>query len=154
MNRNENDKRTFCYMLWLLIIVVVIIIIISLQGCAEPEYPVLEIEPDIISYSNNLIKLQSDDIVILDNGMGHYDKWWIKEGVTFEIIIHEPEDWIRMWDDSDFTIIGDRAYTVGEGKDHLLDFAPLNPPVMMYYFQIEIIINSNSVITDYVIDSN
>lgn len=151
MNRNENDKRTFFYMVSLLIIVVVTIVLITLQGCAEPEYPVLEIEPDIISYSNNLIKLQSDDIVILDNGIGHFDKWKIKEGVTFELIVNEVDDYVRFYDTPDFTVSSDRIYTVGQGRDHVTDFTALNPPNYPYYFSMDVIINGTKNTVDYMI---
>ena len=128
--------------------------ILFLGGCSQGSAINPEDMADVIPDPMNLIKLQSDDIVILDNGHGRYDSWWIKSGVTFEIIIHEPENYTRMYNDSDFTISAGRAYTVGEGKYHLLDFTALNPNVSMYYFQIEVIINGISTTTDYVVDSN
>ena len=135
-------------------IIYLIIILLIIISCGEPEYPVLEIEPDVISYSNNLIKLTSQTMVILDNGMGQLDHWWIKEGVTFELIIHEVDDYVRFYDTPDFTVSSDRIYTVGEGRDHATDFTALNPPVMLYYFSMEVIINGVSTLIDYCIDSN
>jgi len=129
-------------------------IVIMVISCTEPEYPIVEIEPDVISYSSNFIKLQSDNIVVLDSGIGHMDKWKIKEGVTFEIIVHESEDWFRFWNTPDFTVSSDRIYCVGEGRDMVTDFNALYPDVMMYYFSIEVIINGDSNTVDYVIDSN
>ena len=133
----------------------IIILTIILLGCMPvPEYQVLEIVPDIISYSNNLIKLTSQTMVYLDNGIAHSDKWWIKEGITFELIIHEPEDYVRFYNTPDFTLSPDRIYTIGQGKDHVTDFVVLNPTAMLYYFSIEVIINGESVLIDYEIDSN
>ncbi len=135
-----------------------IIILLIFLSCVQPEYPVIEVIPeeipDIIANPLNFIQLESNDIVILDNGHGRYDSWWIKEGVTFEVIIHETDNYTRFYNDSDFIISSGRAYTVGEGKDHLLDFTALHPPMMMYYFSIEVIINGVSNTVDYVIDSN
>ena len=126
--------------------------VLFLGGCSA-EYPILEIEPDVISYSNNLIKLVSDDIVILDNGMGHMDKWKIKEGVTFELIVTEPEDYFRFWNTPDFIVSSDRIYCVGEGRDMVTDFNALNPPIDLYYLSMEVIIDGVSNTVDYVIDS-
>ena len=96
----------------------IIILTIILLGCMPvPEYQVLEIVPDIISYSNNLIKLTSQTMVYFDNGIAHSDKWWIAEGVTFELIIHEPEDYVRFYNTPDFITSPDRIYVVGEGRD-------------------------------------
>ena len=132
----------------------IILLTAIILSCGNPEYPILEIQPDVISYLNNLIKLQSDDIVVLNNGMGHYDKWLIKEGVTFEILVHESEDWVRFYNMPDFITSSDRIYCIGEDRDMITDFTALNPPYSMYYFTIEVIINGESIITDYVIDSN
>ena len=133
----------------------IILLTIILLGCVpEPEYQVLEIVPDIISYSNNLIKLTSQTMVYLDNSIAHSDKWWIAEGVTFELIIHEPEDYVRFYNTPDFITSLDRIYVVGEGRDHITDFNVLNPPALLYYFSIEVIINGDSTLIDYEIDSN
>lgn len=153
MNRNENDKRTFRYMVFLVIIVVGTIILISLQGCSEPEIEVFE-NSEVVSYSNNLIKLESDNIVVLRNGIGHMDKWWIPEGTTFEITVIEVDDYVRFWDTQDFATFNDTIYCVGEGRDHVTDFTALNPPVDYYYFSMQVTINGVSNIVDYVIDSN
>ena len=152
MNRDENDKRTFYYMLWLLVIVVVVIVLITLSGCAEPEVAVFG-STDVVSYSTNFIKLESDSIVVLDNGMGRFDKWWIPVGTTFELIVHEVDDYVRFYDTPDFATFDDRIYTVGEGKDHATDFTALNPLVDYYYFSIEVVINGVSNTVEYVIDS-
>jgi len=133
-------------------ILYILIIALVLTSCAEQQ--ILEFEPDVISYSDNLIKLNPDSLVVLDNGMGHMDKWKIKEGVTFEIIVHESEDWFRFWNTPDFTVSSDRISCIGEGRNMITDFNALNPDVMMYYFTVEIIINGESNTFDYCIDSN
>jgi len=124
---------------------------ISLQGCSNEE-PIFEY--GVIGYSNNLIKLESETMVVLDNGMGHFDKWFLSEGITFELIVHEIDDYVRFYDTPDFTVSSDRIYTVGEGRDHVTDFTALNPPVDLYYFSMDVIINGVSNTIDYVIDSN
>lgn len=126
--------------------------VLLLGGCSEPEYAVFG-NTDVVSYSNNFIQIESDSIVVLDNGMGRFDKWWIPVGTTFELIIHEVDDYVRFYDTQDFATFDDRIYTVGEGKDHATDFTALNPPVDYYYFSIEVVINGTSNTVNYVIDS-
>ena len=135
----------------------ILITIILITGCnIEPrtEYIYTTAPPAVEADPNNLIKLQSNDIVVLDNGMGHMDNWMIPSGMTFEIIIHESEDWLRFYGMPGFTTSSDRIYTVGSGGKHTTDFVALHPTVMMYYFSVEVILDGVSVITDYVIDSN
>ena len=145
-------KSGFYYRIALIMLAILLMVLIILvSGCAEPEYPVLEYEPDVISYSNNFIKLTSESTVVLENGMGHMDKWLIKEGVTFELIVHEPEDWIRFYDTPDFITTSDRIYCIGEGRDHITDFTALHPTTYPYYFTIDVIINGVMNTVDYMV---
>ena len=146
-------KSGFYYRIALIVLAILLMVLIILvSGCAEPEYAVFG-NTKIVSYSNNLIKLESESIVVLDNGMGHMDKWYIPEGTTFELIVHEVDDYVRFYDTQDFATFDDTIYCVGEGRDHITDFTALNPPVDYYYFSIQVIINGVSNTVDYVIDS-
>ncbi len=148
-------KRPFYYFIGA-IELIIILMCATIIGCtmdAEPENITYN-GVEIIADPNNYIKLTSDNIVVLNNGFGHADNWIIPEGVTFEVIVHEVDDWIRFYDMPDFITSSDRIYTVGEGRKHTTDFTALHPPVMMYYFTIEVIINGAGNTLDYVVDSN
>jgi len=150
----------------------IIILTIILLGCTLPdddggmeeEYIIQEPEEDppnepplptdIIADPNNLIPLSSDDIVIFNNGYGHFDNWFLPEGMTFEIKVIEVDDYFRFWNTPDFIVSSDRIYAVGEGKYHYTDFNCLHPPMSMYYFSIEVTIDGVSSTYDCVVDSN
>ena len=149
-------KKPFYYIIGA-IELIIILMCATIIGCtmdAEPPEHTIYVSTEIIPDPNNYIKLQSETMIVFDNGFGHMDNWIIPEGMTFEIIVHEVDDWIRFYAMPDFITSSDRIYTVGTGSKHTTDFVVLHPPVMLYYFSIEVIINGDSTLIDYVIDSN